>query len=212
MDLASSSTDTTRREKPKSEKEDQGKEPNMCQKIVGYDANALYLWAIMQDMPTGSFTRQREETGFKKESSSKMATEWLEWKAHEGEIFIRHQMNNTEKRIGERKIPVDGFHGPSQTVFQFHGCFWHGHNFHLNKGKEMNEVRKRSKVTANSFLYLVSQYLNTPLLQKCALSLKIRKFLEKILVNLCKPMPRDRTSCPTLEEVSLEVTLGRRFC
>ena len=36
-------------------------------KIVGYDANALYLWAIMQDMPTGSFTRRREETGFKKE-------------------------------------------------------------------------------------------------------------------------------------------------
>ena len=91
----------------------------MCQKIVGYDANALYLWAIMQNMPTGSFTRRREETNFKKESSTKMATEWLEWKAHEGGIFIRHQMNNTEKRIGERKIPVDGFHGPSQTVFQF---------------------------------------------------------------------------------------------
>ena len=125
------------------EMEEQGKEQKMCQKIVGYDANALYLWAIMQDMPTGSFTRRREETGFKKESSSKMATERLEWKAHEGGIFIRHQMNNTEKRIGERKIPVDGFHGPSQTVFQFHGCFWHGHNCHLNKGKEMNEVRKR---------------------------------------------------------------------
>ena len=122
---------------------DQGKEPKMCQKIVGYDANALYLWAIMQNMPTGSFTRRREETNFKKESSTKMATEWLEWKAHEGGIFIRHQMNNTEKRIGERKIPVDGFHGPSQTVFQFHGCWWHGHICHLTKGKEMNEKRKR---------------------------------------------------------------------
>ena len=52
---------------------DQGKEPKMCQKIVGYDANALYLWAIMQNMPTGSFTRRREETNFKKESSTKMA-------------------------------------------------------------------------------------------------------------------------------------------
>ena len=122
---------------------DQGKEPKMCQKIVGYDANALYLWAIMQNMPTGSFTRRREETNFKKESSTKMATEWLEWKAHEGGIFIRHQMNNTEKRIGERKIPVDGFHGPSQTVFQFHGCWWQGHNCYLAKGKEMNEKRKR---------------------------------------------------------------------
>ena len=68
----------------------QGKEPKMCQKIVGYDANALYLWAIMQNMPTGSFTRRREETGFKKESSVKLATEWLEWEAQNRGIHILH--------------------------------------------------------------------------------------------------------------------------
>ena len=115
----------------------------MCEKIVGYDANALYLWTIMQNMPTGSFTRRREETGFKRESSSKMATKWLEWKAHEGGIHIRHQINDTEKRIGERRLPVEGFHSPYQTVFQFHGCWWHGHDCHLTKGKEINEKRKR---------------------------------------------------------------------
>ena len=126
------------------EMEDQGKQAKTCQKIVGYDANALYLWAIMQDMPTGSFTRRREETGFKRESSSRMATEWFEWKAHEEEIFIRHQMNNTEKCIGERKIPVNEFHGPSQTVFQFHGCWWNGQQqllrqcAHLNGPKRSN--------------------------------------------------------------------------
>ena len=32
-----------------------------CRSIVGYDAIALYLWALMQDMPTGWFTRRREE-------------------------------------------------------------------------------------------------------------------------------------------------------
>ena len=141
------------------EMEDQGKQAKTCQKIVGYDANALYLWAIMQDMPTGSFTRRREETGFKRESSSRMATEWLEWKAHEGGIFIRHQMNNTEKRIGERKIPVDGFHGPSQTVFQFHGCWWHGHICHLTKGKEMNEKRKRPMAELREETKETSKYI-----------------------------------------------------
>lgn len=50
---------TTIREK---EMEGQGKEPKMCQKIVGYDAIALYLWAIMQNMPAWSFTRGKEET------------------------------------------------------------------------------------------------------------------------------------------------------
>ena len=99
----------------------QGKEAKSCKKIVGYDFNALYLWTIMQNMPTSAFTRRREETGFKKESSVKMATEWLEWVASQRGIQIRHQVNDTEKRIGARRLSVDGFHGPSQTVFQFHG-------------------------------------------------------------------------------------------
>ena len=32
-----------------------------CRSIVGYDANTLYLWALMQDMPTGWYTRRREK-------------------------------------------------------------------------------------------------------------------------------------------------------
>ncbi|XP_031574896.1 uncharacterized protein LOC116308572 [Actinia tenebrosa] len=120
-----------------------GVKAKTCQKIVGYDADALYLSAIMKDMPTGAFMRRREETGFKKESSVKMATEWLEWEAETRGIHIRHQVNDTEKRIGARRLPVDGFHGPSQTVFQFHGCYIHGHQCHLTKGKTWNELRKK---------------------------------------------------------------------
>ncbi len=70
----------------------------------------------MQNMQTGSFTRRREEIRIKKVSSSKMATQWLEWEAAERVVRIRHQMNDTEKHM--RRIPVDGLHGPSQTVFQ----------------------------------------------------------------------------------------------
>ena len=36
-----------------------------CRSIVGYDANALYLWALMQDMPTGWYTCRREERQFR---------------------------------------------------------------------------------------------------------------------------------------------------
>ena len=68
-------------------------------------------------------------------------------------------MNNTEKRIGERKIPVDGFHGPSQTVFQFHGCWWHGHICHLTKGKEMNEKRKRPMRELREETKEISKYI-----------------------------------------------------
>ena len=88
-------------------------EPKPCKKVVGYDTNALYLWAIMQDMPTGQYTRRLESDGFKKQWSGKVTVEWL--------IQIRHQYNNTEKRIGAHRLPVDGFCSETQTVYQFHG-------------------------------------------------------------------------------------------
>ena len=97
--------------------------PKPCKKVVGYDANALYLWAIMQDMLTGQYTRRLESDGFKKQWSGKMAVEWLEWQAYQRGVKIRHQYNNTEKRIGARRLPVDGFCSETQTVYQFHGKF-----------------------------------------------------------------------------------------
>ena len=33
-----------------------------CRSIVGYDANALYMWALMQDMPTGWYMRRRVDS------------------------------------------------------------------------------------------------------------------------------------------------------
>ena len=122
---------------------DQGQATKLCENIVGFDANALYLWAIMQNMPTGSYTRRLGENDFKPKGSIRMAIEWLEWVAYKERIHIRHQLNNTEKRIGDRKLPVDGFNAQTQTVYQFHGCFWHGCPCQLNKGKEYNEKRKK---------------------------------------------------------------------
>ena len=75
---------------------------------------------MMQPMPTEQYTRRLESDGFKKQWSGKMAIEWLEWEARQRDIQIRHEYN-TEKRIGSRRLPVDGFHAESQTVFQFHG-------------------------------------------------------------------------------------------
>lgn len=30
-----------------------GEAAKLCERIVGYDANALYLWSMSQEMPTG---------------------------------------------------------------------------------------------------------------------------------------------------------------
>lgn len=100
---------------------EKGQEPKPCQKVVGFDANALYLWAIMQPMPTGNYSRRLVDDGFKNQGSCKMAIEWLEWQAYQRGIHIRHEYNNTEKRIGPRRLAVDGFCSETHTVFQFQG-------------------------------------------------------------------------------------------
>ena len=98
-----------------------------CRSIVGYDANALYLWAIMQDMPTGWYTRRREENKFRPQQTQpygQMAIQWLTRESDRTGCTIRHQGNGREKRIG--KLPVDGWCAETRTAYQFHGCFWHG--------------------------------------------------------------------------------------
>ena len=103
------------------EMEKKGKVAKDCKKVVGYDANALYLWTIMQPMPTGNYSRRLADDGFKIQSSARMAIDWLEWQAHQRGVHIRHQYNSTEKRIGSRHLPMDEFCSETHTVFQFHG-------------------------------------------------------------------------------------------
>ncbi|XP_072172025.1 uncharacterized protein [Diadema setosum] len=116
----------------------------ICQKVVGYDANALYLWAIMQDMPTGPYVRRMSDQQFKPKTKLSMAQEWLTYKSYTNEITIRHAGNNTEKRVGPRNVPVDGYCAETNTVYQFQGCWWHGHDCTLNAGKDYNVRRRRS--------------------------------------------------------------------
>ena len=99
----------------------------MCRSIVGYDANALYLWAIMQDLPTGWYTRRRAENGFRPQQAQpygQMAAQWLTSVSSRSGRIIRHQSNGREKRVG--KLLVDGWCTVTRTAYQFHGCYFHG--------------------------------------------------------------------------------------
>ena len=98
-----------------------------CRSVVGYDANALYLWALMQDMPCGWYTRRREEKRFQPQQAQpygQMAAQWLTSVSHTTGRTIRHQSNGREKRVG--KLLVDGWCAETRTAYQFHGCYFHG--------------------------------------------------------------------------------------
>jgi len=122
--------------KTKTREAEKSQDVKLWEKIVGYDADALILWAVMQNKPTGSYTRRLAENEFKPKGSMKMAIEWLEWVTHKEGIYI-----------GSRKLPVDGFNPERQTVYQFHGCYWHGHDCSLNRRKEFNDKRKKPTVS-----------------------------------------------------------------
>ena len=99
----------------------------MCQNIVGYDANALYLWALSQPMPVGLYTHW-QYAGEKLQPLFpwREADEWLAWASHQRGVSLRTRLNNNEKRLGDRQLPVDGFDPSTGTAYQYMGCYWHG--------------------------------------------------------------------------------------
>ena len=66
-----------------------------------------------------------KRTTFGPNRYGQMAAEWLTWESERTGRAIRHQINGREKRIG--KVQVDGWCSETNTAYQFHGCFYHGH-------------------------------------------------------------------------------------
>jgi len=99
----------------------------MCQNVIGYDANALYLWALSQPMPVGLYTHW-QYAGPKLQPTYpwREADEWLAWAGHQRGTTLRTRLNDTEKRLGDRQLPVDGFDPFTGTAYQYMGCYWHG--------------------------------------------------------------------------------------
>ena len=103
-----------------------GHKAKICKSIQENDANALYLRAIMQDMPTSYFIRYKEINNLKPVVSHNyghLAREWLKWLSFSKNISIKHMFNGKEKRLVPRQLPVDGFCQQTKTVYMLHGCY-----------------------------------------------------------------------------------------
>ena len=133
----------------------------LCNEVVGFDANALYLWALMQSMPTGVYVRRSDETNFRPTHAyyhGETAVQWLDWLAETEQISIQHQFNMGEKKVGHRQIPVDGYCASNNTVYQFHGCYFHGHNCALNPGT-WNHTKRCSMADLRQQTQQISSYI-----------------------------------------------------
>ena len=158
----------------------------------------------MQEMPTGTFVRRKDVDNFKPTMAQKygvMATEWLEWEAKINNVHIDHKFNNVEKRVGARRLPVDGFCRETNTVWQFQGCYWHGHRCHLNPN-DYNEVRQVSseilrKETESNSAYIRKQGYHLKEIRECEWQTlqQHNPDLRKILDSCRLPHSRRKEMC-----------------
>ena len=90
-----------------------------CQKIIGYDPNVFYLWAIGQHFPAGYPLIRHQEKYFVDEfpQFSGGCCDWIDWLVHEWNIEIQSAFNGGEKKIGPYK--VDSFFQELDTISNF---------------------------------------------------------------------------------------------
>ena len=126
----------------------------ITQKIVGYDANGLYGWCMLQEMPVGEFRVRRKENNFQLDIEPKWmgAKEWLEWESHESGIQIETAYNGKEHSVLTYKL--DGFCKDTNTAFEFHGCWYHGCSCIETKNdkdkKLLSKRRERTQCRTNT--------------------------------------------------------------
>ena len=82
-------------------------------------------------MPTGPYTLREKANDFKRTIDySKQSIQWLKYVMKIENIHIRHAENSPH---GEKRIEnffVDGFCSENNTVYEFLGCYLHGHCVH----------------------------------------------------------------------------------
>ena len=143
-----------------------------CKKIIGYDANALYLWALGQKMPTGPFTIRKEENDFRlvKRDRYLKALYYLEWLRYDKGLTIQHYFNQgKEFRIGP--YLVDGFSSENKKVYEFNGCYFHHHDCELTQNitnpKWLKQKKKCQKRERERIEYIRNQGYDIEIFWEC---------------------------------------------
>ena len=115
-----------------------------------------------EDHCTGYYVVRRRENRYHPEQSQQVspaAAEWLRFRAITDNVNILHQYNHGEVSLGQARMRVDGLVPELKRVYQFHGCYWHGHFCHLTTSTITTEsgrnlMRERCANTTRTTMYL----------------------------------------------------------
>ena len=108
----------------------------ICKAILGYDCASLYLGQMLHPMPSQNYVRRFRSEKFRARFKRRycMMYIWLQLKARQENVYIRTKQNQGyECKVG--KYYVDGLSSKNGqvTVFEYLGCYFHGHSCSLNK-------------------------------------------------------------------------------
>ena len=58
---------------------------------------------------------------------------------HDGECIVKVWILNDKGKKEPASSLVDGYNPETNTVYQFHGCHWHGHKYLKNRTKRQQK-------------------------------------------------------------------------
>ena len=78
---------------------------------------------------------QNTET-FSNNQYSKMSINWLNFISKKDNITIQHALNYGEYKIPNTRLKADGYCKETNTIYEFHGDYWHGNPLiNISNGK-----------------------------------------------------------------------------
>lgn len=87
---------------------------------------------------------QTPSGGYFSHQYSNKFIEWLEYLIYSEKREIVHQLNSSSGEVKIGNFRVDGFEKKSKTIFEFNGCFFHGHPGCIVDMDAMNPVLKKT--------------------------------------------------------------------
>ena len=142
---------------------------------------------------------------------SKKGLQWLKYIEHTRGITLETALNGDEVKFGRYK--VDGYDRANKTVFEFNGCYWHGHTC-IPQGRRLALDEDTQETLQDRYQ---TTLLKREYLQKCGLTVvsiwectwkemvrnssEIQEFIDNHCVDIEDPLePKDafkggRTEC-----------------
>ncbi len=157
----------------------------IVKEIIGYDCCSMYAKALSMDMPVGGFVRRKEEENFKPIVRDKylLAYYWMDYIAETEGITINHKLN-VGKEFRCASFLADGHCPEEDVIFEFFGCFFHGHKCHLSLSltdseRELRWNRHMKKLKYISKYYTVRSIYECEFKKQCSLNEKLKSFVQK---------------------------------